>query len=200
MLRLSTVAVTAVPRAIPDTSVSVLVKQAAAGERSAEAVLCRRFVPAIRAYARRRLRGDAADEFTQDVLLLLVQAVRSSAVAEPERVGGFVLGICRNLARDRARMAERRAALWEAYGPTIVGLEEQAPETVGHELAHLEDCLSQLSERSRTVVRASYVEERSNAEIAADLAVAEGNVRVLRHRALRALRDCMSQFLSWELS
>src|ERR1041384_706021 len=97
-----------------------LVAKAKAGERPAEEVLCQRFAPAVRAFARRRLRGvDAIEEFTQDVLLLLVEAVRGGRVEQGERVGGFVLGICKNLAFDRARQRERRDALWHAYGAAL---------------------------------------------------------------------------------
>jgi RNA polymerase sigma-70 factor (ECF subfamily) len=180
--------------------VAELVPQAAAGDRAAEEALCRRFVPAIRAFARRRLRSDdAVAEFTQDVLLVLVEALRAGAVAEPARVGGFVLGICRNLAHDRARMRERREALWERFGATVSAVESaEAPERDRHLIAHLEDCLSQLSARAREVVRQAYVEGASNGDIAGRLSTSEGNVRVLRHRAVSMLRDCMSKRISWE--
>jgi RNA polymerase sigma-70 factor, ECF subfamily len=178
--------------------VASLVAAAAAGDRAAEAALCRRFAAAIRTFARRRLRGpDAVDEFAQDVFLRLVQALREGTVAEPERIGGFVLGICRNLARDRARAQERRAALWEQFGVVIEEVADPAARSP-YEVAHLEDCLSQMSLRTREVLRHAYVEGSSSAEIAAALTISVGNVRVLRHRALEALRDCMSRPMTYE--
>jgi RNA polymerase sigma factor (sigma-70 family) len=177
--------------------VSELVAQASAGDPAAETVLCRRFAPAVRAFARRRLRDrDAVEAFTQDVVLLFIEALRRGQVADRERAGGFVLGICRNLARDRARLRERRAALWAELGEVVESYEP--PQTATYEVAHLEDCLSQLSERSRNLVRLTWVEARTDAAIATSLAVSEGNVRIMRHRTLQALRDCMSQRISWE--
>ncbi len=185
--------------AVPDEpSIPVLVASAAAGDRHAETALCRRFAPAVRTFARRRLRTtDAVEEFAQDVFLRFVEAVRAGAVAEPVRVGGFILGICKNLARERARSTERRALLWEQFGSTLAGLSDE-PAVATYQLALLEDCLSQITHRSREVIRHAFIDGESAAEIAARLEMTEGNVRVVRHRALEALRTCMSGKVSWE--
>jgi RNA polymerase sigma factor (sigma-70 family) len=182
------------------SSLTTLVANASRGERAAEAELLRRFVPAVRAFARRRLRGaDAVEEFAQDVLLVLIEALRRGTVQEPERLGGYVLGICRNLAHDRALQRERRRALLESYGAALAPWDHAAmAQRSVYELAHLEDCLSQLSGKAREVVRLSYIESRAHSEIAATLAISESNARVLRHRTLGALRECMSKRISWE--
>lgn len=178
---------------------AALVSLARSGERQAEEELCQRFAPAVRSFARRRLRGaDAVEEFTQDVLLLFVEAVREGRVEQGERVGGFVLGICRNLAFDRVRQRERREALWQTYGAVLESVSVQAIETQHYEIAHLEDCLSQLSKRARDVVRLGFVESRDHDEVATELGVSPQNARVLRHRTLASLRECMSKRMSWE--
>jgi RNA polymerase sigma-70 factor (ECF subfamily) len=176
-----------------------LVERAFAGEREAEAELCRRFFPAVRTFARRRLRGtEAVDEFTQDVLVLFVQALRARAVEQPERVGGFVLGICKNVALERARQAERRRELWDKYGSALAVVVKVDLREATYESMHLEDCMSQLSQRAREVVRLSYTEELSHDEIASRLEISAQNARVLRHRTLFALRECMAKRISWE--
>lgn len=162
--------------------------------------MSQRFAPAVRAFARRRLRGvEATEDFTHDVLLLLVEALRRGSVQEPERLGGFVLGICRKLALDRARMNERRAELWEQFGGSLAALApEAAARDCPYELIHLEDCLSRLPLRSREVVRLGFVEAQGNDGVALALGVTEANARILRHRALSSLRECMSRVISWE--
>jgi RNA polymerase sigma-70 factor (ECF subfamily) len=180
-----------------EPSIPTLVTLAAGGDRRAEAALVRKFAPAVRTFWRRRMRGaDAVDELSQEVFLRLVQALRSGAVAEAERVGGFVLGICKNLARERARTAERRNELWEQYGDALTALEDTP--LASYQLAQLEDCLSQMTARSRDVIRFAFVEGQSASEIGSRLEMTEGNVRVVRHRALEALRTCMSQKVFWE--
>ena len=65
----------------------------------------------MRLFARRRLRTpEAVEEFGQDVMLILIEALRRGRGDEPDRLGGFVLGICRNVALDRVRQKERREA------------------------------------------------------------------------------------------
>jgi RNA polymerase sigma-70 factor (ECF subfamily) len=180
-------------------SLSDLVERASRAERAAEETLCQRFAPAVRAFARRRLRGaEAVDEFTQDVLLLTIEALRGGRVEEPERLGGFVLGICRTLAFDRARQRERRQQLWETYGAALEVVSVEAAHRETYEVIHLEDCLSQLSRRARELIRLGYLESRGHDEVARALDISESNARVLRHRTLASLRECMSKRMSWE--
>lgn len=184
----------------PPEPVEHLVRLAEQGDPQAAAALCRRFLPAVRSFARRRLRTkDAVDEFSQDVLLRLVEALRGRSISEPARIGGFVLGICKNLALDRVRLRERRDALWEQHKTVLsefVEVERDAPTL--REMK-LEDCLAQMSQRARDVLRFSYVDAKSHLEIAAALSISEANARVLRHRTLGQLRECMQKGLPWAM-
>lgn len=183
------------PQVVP--APDALVRRARAGDRDAERELCARLAPAVRAFARRRLRGPAAvDDFLQDVLLLFVEALREGRIDDPSRAPAFALGICRNLARDRARSRDRRREAAEAF------LEAPEPTLPREPLvlsrARLEDCLSLLTQRARGVLRGSFADETSDAEIADALAISEANVRVIRHRTLAALRECLEGHISWE--
>lgn len=164
-----------------------------------ETTLCRRYAPAVRTFWRRRLRGAEVDELCQETMVRFVQALRRGAISDPERVGGFVLGICRNLAREGARVAERRAELMTEFSDALASLQDQ-PELARYQLAQLEDCLSQITQRSRDVIRYAYVDGHSAAEIGERLAMTESNVRVVRHRTLEALRTCMSEKIFWEVA
>jgi RNA polymerase sigma-70 factor (ECF subfamily) len=183
----------------PAEALTALVARAAGGDRAAESAVCARFVVAVRVFARRRLRAtDAVEEFAQDVMLALVEALRAGKIEDPQRLGGFVLGICRNMALDRVRQRERRDELWQRHGVTLESLAGAPPEHQSYEFIHLEDCLSQLPKRSRDLVRLAYVEAQSADDIAAQLDTTAVNVRVMRHRTLHTLRDCMSKRISWE--
>ncbi|HSC87090.1 MAG TPA: sigma-70 family RNA polymerase sigma factor [Polyangiaceae bacterium] len=177
-------------------SVDPLVLSALAGDRHAERELCARLLPAIRAFAARRLRAASAEDFSQDVLTLFIEALRSGRVQDGSRLAAFALGICRNLARERARNDERRRELSDLYGPTSDDLETwDAPLRVRRD--HLEDCFSQLTERSRQVMRSTFCEDSLDSDIARLLAISEANVRIIRHRTLAVLRDCLSRPISW---
>jgi DNA-directed RNA polymerase specialized sigma24 family protein len=58
--------------------------------------------------------------------------------------------------------------------------------------------LSQIAQRSRDVIKYAFIEGESAAEIATRLSMTEGNVRVVRHRTLEALRSCMAGKVFWE--
>lgn len=183
-------------------SVAALVQRAGRapkGDPQAENELCQRFAPAVYAFARRRLRSrEAVEEFAQDVFLTFIEALRRSAIDDPARVAGFVLAICRNLSLDRARSRERRAALWDAYGHVLTADASQPDEGPHPDAMKLEDCLMQLTQRARDVIRFSYVEALSHIEVAQRLEITETNARVLRHRTLQALRACMTKPMVWE--
>lgn len=176
-----------------------LAARAQGGDRDAEAALCLRLAPAVRAFARRRLgNAEAVREFQQEVMLLFVEALRRGAVEDPARVAGFVLGICRNLSLERVRQRERREQLWQTYGLTAQAFDGNVPDHATLEVMRLEDCLTELSQRARDVLWLSYGELRSHAEVAQQLGITEGNARVLRHRSLALLRECLSTPKFWE--
>jgi RNA polymerase sigma-70 factor (ECF subfamily) len=172
---------------------------ALAGDRTAEREICARLLPAVRAFAARRLRAASVDDFTHDALVLLVEALREGKLRDPERVAAFALGICRNLARDRARTDDRRRELMDRFGLT----EEDLAVWDGQlrvRRDHLEDCYSQLADRARRVIRMTFCNEAGDSEIARTLAITDANVRIIRHRTLAALRECLEKPISWTQS
>ena len=72
--------------------------------------------------------------------------------------------------------------------------------SVSYEMMHLEDCLSSLSKNAREVVRLTFVDATDPADVARKLALSPSNVRVLRHRSLASLRECMAKSMSWEVA
>ena len=59
------------------------------------------------------------------------------------------------------------------------------------DLDRLEACLARLGERDRMVVLLTFYAERTPSEGQQELGVTEGNVRVIRHRAMQRLRACV---------
>ena len=56
---------------------------------------------------------------------------------------------------------------------------------------HLARCVQSLKERERAVIVMTFYDEQTGADVAGFLGVSEANVRVIRHRAIHQLRDCM---------
>jgi RNA polymerase sigma-70 factor (ECF subfamily) len=51
--------------------------------------------------------------------------------------------------------------------------------------------VQELKERERTVVVMSFYHEQTGSDVASLLGISEANVRVIRHRAIHQLRQCM---------
>src|SRR5688500_15813479 len=160
------------------------------GDARAEAELYRRLAPRVRLYGLRHLRDrHAAADLVQQVLLMTLERLRAGKVREPDRIASFVLGTCRMTVLEMRRGTKRREDLLEAYGDTEAVFE--APEPLALDADRLAGCLQALSERERSVVALSFFADKPADEGGEELSISGGNVRVIRHRALARLRECM---------
>jgi RNA polymerase sigma-70 factor (ECF subfamily) len=163
---------------------------AAAPDSAAETELYRRLAPRVRLYGLRHLRDrHAAADLVQQVLLMTLERLRAGDVREPERIASFVLGTCRMTVLELRRGTRRREALLETWGNAAEAFE--APDPVALDPDRLAGCLEALSERERSVTVLSFFADKQADEVGAELAISAGNVRVIRHRALARLRECM---------
>lgn len=157
--------------------------------RDAEAELYRRLAPRAHRYGLRHLRDEqAAADLMQHVMALTLEQLRDGRLREPERVVSFVLGACRMTALDMQRTARRRETLLQRYGETLTAAEASLP---AFDHTRVADCMARLSERERSVLLMSFHEERAADEVARTLGLSAGNVRVIRHRGIAKLRDCI---------
>jgi RNA polymerase sigma-70 factor (ECF subfamily) len=118
---------------------------------------------------------------------MTLERLRKGQLREPGKLASFVLGMCRMTVLEIRRGTFRREQLPEAYGGTV---SFEAPEPMLDQ-ARLKKCLEALAERERTVVTLSFFADKDGDEVAKDLGITAGNVRVIRHRALGRLRECM---------
>jgi len=157
-----------------------------------EAAFCRKFAPRLLLWGRRHLRDrDAAADLAQDVLVAVLLALREGRVREPDRIGAYVIATARRMALHAAGVRARREGLLERFVAELVGQTEA--EEAGADLARLGDCLTKLPDRDRQVVHFTFFEDHGSEQIAAVCGTTTGNVRVIRHRALERLPQCLEQ-------
>lgn len=162
----------------------------AAIDAAAEAELCRRLGPRVRLYGLRHLRDPhAAHDLAQQVLLMTLERLRAGRLREPERIASFVLGMARMTVLEIRRGTWRRENLLATFGDTAEAVEPAEPWAL--DAAKLAGCLDTLSERERSVLLLTFFDDKSGDEVAREMQLAAGNVRVIRHRALARLRTCM---------
>jgi RNA polymerase sigma-70 factor, ECF subfamily len=168
-----------------------LVRQIGSGsDREAEAELFRRMAPRIRLYGLRHMRDEqAAEDLTQQVLITTIEALRAGRLREPDKLASFVLGTCRMTVLDLRRDAQRKERLLAQFGADLLAPAE-APEPCLDQ-DRLGRCVQGLKERERAVIVMTFYDEQTGADVAGFLGISEANVRVIRHRAIHQLRDCM---------
>ena len=161
------------------------------GDADAEAELCRRFAPRIRLYGLRHLRSAAgAADLVQDVLLMTLTKLRAGALRDSGKLASFILGTCRQVVIDGRRGGQRRERILETFSASLPDLAEDPAEPL--DLQRLESCLARLAERERSVLIMTFYDERPADEVATALGLSAGNVRVIRHRGIEKLRECVT--------
>lgn len=158
--------------------------------REAEAELYRRMAPRVRLYGLRHLHDNhAAADLVQQVLLMTIEKLRAREIREPERLVSFMFGVCRMMVLDLRRAWARHDRLLQQYGEDLQIADAAIAPRLDHE--RVARCLDSLPERERTVLVMTFFEEQGAAEVAVALGLTAGNVRVIRHRGLGRLRDCV---------
>lgn len=161
--------------------------------RHAERELCARFSRRVYLFGLRHLRDEElAADLAQDVLARVLERLRAGEVRDPAQIASFVLGTARMMAHNERRRARRRGELASQLGAATDGAHAVLGEA-RVDVERLERCLARLGERERTVVMLTFCVEQDAQAIAASVDISVGNVRVVRHRALAQLRECMER-------
>jgi RNA polymerase sigma-70 factor (ECF subfamily) len=159
---------------------------------AAEGDFCRRFAPRIRLFGLKRLRDEAAAaDLVQDVLIMALDKLRACEIREPDQIASFVFGIARQLIADARRSSARRTRLLDTFTLDLEPVSESASHALDTDrLAH---CLRLLAERERAVLVMTFYDDRNAEELGGQLGLTPGNVRVIRHRGIERLRDCVQK-------
>jgi len=90
---------------------------------------------------------------------------------------------------DLRRNRQRKERLLEQFGADLLA---PVPPSIPHlDRGQLTRCVQKLKERERAVILMTFYDEQTGADVARFLGASEANVRVIRHRAIHQLRDCM---------
>ena len=160
-------------------------------DTAAEAELYRRLAPRVRHYGLRHLRdAHAAEDLMQQVLLMTLERLRAGKLRQPEKLASFVLGMSRMVVLEARRGTARREGLLRTYGDVPEAVDP--PEQRDLDEAKLSSCLEWLPERERSVLVMGFFADKPADAVAHELGLRPVNARVIRHRALLKLRECMS--------
>ena len=163
-------------------------EEAVREDPDAFAEIIERYQMVVFGYLRSRvMQVSDAEDLTQEVFLRYYQGrarFDSTRLLRP-----YLLGIARNLLRERARTLNRRNEV--AWTELCMELEDIAPddEDAYEEFKqHLPACLESLGEAARTALQMHYRAKLKFKEIAVELGRTAGAVKLLMFRARKALK------------
>lgn len=170
-----------------------LVRRIAAGDEQAEVELVERCGGTLRFLARRFTRDEAdAEDLYQETLILALEKIRRREVREPERLGGFLRALAKNLSIQRYR--RRRYDVEQPAAELPDAPDERQPNPLGG-LLHRERIrvtrrvLDELpTPRDRDVLFRYYIAQDSSARICADLGIDGDHFYRVLHRARQRYR------------
>jgi RNA polymerase sigma-70 factor, ECF subfamily len=153
------------------------------------------FSAVMKTTLRTRLKSrEAIEDVQQETFVRVLEALRDEKIREPQKLGSFVLSICRNVLREHYRDNER--------GDRFVSIDkDDAPELPAASLdlvkiisdqqskEKLQKVLEQLPERDRRVLHAIVFEERDKDEVCREFGINRDNLRLILHRAKERLKS-----------
>ncbi len=169
----------------------VLVERAASGDADAFAILYRRYLPEVHAFAYRRC---GSREIAEDVTAAAFEkALRNIGSFQPSG-GGFpawLFRITANQMNDHHRRSSRPSSDRGQIAMQRLVTEAETPDAVvlqgeNHEMVRA--ALEQLSPRYRTALSLRYLSGLTNEEAAEAMGVTRGTMAVLVHRSLKSMR------------
>ncbi len=126
------------------------------------------------------------DDIVQEAMLRCMQAVQAQKIQNPDAVGAFLNGVCRNVISEYRRRNARDEPMPEVM-PEPPG--KALPDSDLFDLRQaIAQGLQQLSERDRRILRGFYLEEKSKEEILKQTGLSDENFRVVLCRAKERFR------------
>jgi RNA polymerase sigma-70 factor, ECF subfamily len=131
------------------------------------------------------------DDLVQETLTRFVIAARKETLRNPDAVGSFLNGICRNVILEYWRRSSREAPMPEVIPePPAKGIPEAG-------LLELRDAIAtgmaQLNTRDREILTAFYLQEKTKEEILEMTGLSDDNFRVVLCRAKERFRTIYNQ-------
>lgn len=164
------------------------------------------FTPLIRARLRKHLRSpELVQEGIQETFARVLTAVRKrDGVRDPERFGGFVHAVARNVALEMVRLNQRFVTLEDGDStvPLELAKQDSSPFRSPHDMAEAAEArervrkvLAELTPFDRQLLIEVFLNEEERGRVCRRLGISRAHLRILLFRARRrfvelALLEC----------
>lgn len=168
----------------------LLVNRIIAGETEAEAELVKRFEPAVLSIIRHDTNSSMIEDFSQDILLIVILKIRNGELNHPESLGSFITSVAKNHVIEQMRKIRRRPSEdLEKAGQ----VRDPSPTALDHlqkseRLRKVRNLLNELNPRYRELLLRYYINEEPKEIICADLGMTSKQFDGVIHRARKSYR------------
>jgi RNA polymerase sigma-70 factor, ECF subfamily len=127
-------------------------------------------------------------DIIQDTFLRALEKLRDDNLRQPESLGAFVFGICKNVCYERIRKTNTEM-LSEEIVQTLKSTDNPERDVLQSELrTALRRSIGQMADKERRLLIDFFFKERTKADICKEFGVTPGYLRVCLHRAKKALK------------
>lgn len=144
----------------------------------------------IRMKAGKRLRtAVAVEDVQQETFARVFRGITECRIAQPERLGAFVNGVCANVLREHYRSACREIPSTDSFEDGVpvrtTGRDAFAQVQLQQEVRQV---LAGLSKKDQGLMKALFLEERDKDDVCREFGVSREYLRVLVYRAKQSFK------------
>ena len=167
-----------------------LVKRIIAGDTGAEADLVKRFQPAVLNIIRHDTNSSMIEDFSQDILIIVILKIRNGELKHAESLGSFITSVAKNHVIEQMRRIRRRPSedldkADQVRDPSPTALEQLQK---SERLKKVRNLLDELNPRYRELLLRYYINEEPKEIICADLGMTSKQFDGVIHRARKSYR------------
>ena len=173
-----------------------LVNRVAAGDRTAEAEMVKRYNRGLLFLLRRKTRDpELAKDFLQETWAIALVKIRNDGLTDPGRLAGYLCGIANNLALSERRRVNRQRTSVNSEIVDLIPDESSNPlrhVTRAEVCRHVRNLLGDLKKkRDREILSRFYVHEEDKESICSYLDVDSTHFNRVLFRARQRLRSAL---------
>jgi RNA polymerase sigma-70 factor, ECF subfamily len=158
------------------------------------------FSAVMRVKLRSRLHSrEAIEDVQQETFVRFFKALQDKKIKEPNRLGSYVVSICKNVLKEHYRDDEydddRFVSMDKDNAPELpaptLDLVKMLSDKQAKEKLH--KALAQLPDREQRVLHAVVFEERDKDEVCREFGISRSNLRLILHRAKEKFKSLLGQ-------
>ncbi len=172
----------------------MIVLAAQRGDESAFTDIYRYFADPLGGYVARRVSGEDIEDVVSDVWVKITQSLQTYAPKEGGSFRAWFWRVAMTVVVDYYRKKKPETPMEDMDLPSLVDGMGDTPETPLEEYqraqlsTRLHDAISTLPNGQRDIIEMSFLQDLTHAEISEITGKSEGNIRIIKMRALRDMR------------